>query len=274
MGDKTKERTAPFYLALEEALRRRGLTLNEVCPPDDALARRALEEYGAIFLACERVCVPHRVIFRDEAEVGDFQQRAGARTEIFGGVPVTLQPAAMEALILAREELQGAGLDLTPRGGLEASRRTYSDTLRLWQSRVLPALRHWTDQGRLLPEEAERIRRLSPHEQAMIILDYEARGLFFSKCFSKPIMRSVALPGASQHLTMLALDINEFQDARVRHVLMRHGWFQTVLDDLPHFTFLGLEENELPHHGLKSIRSADQIFWTPDLGDENVSIDS
>ena len=59
---------------------------------------------------------------------------------------------------------------------------------------------------------------------------------------------------------------NEFPDARVREILAAEGWFQTVLSDLPHFTFLGLAENELPDRGLKSLRVNGQKFWIPDVG--------
>ena len=65
---------------------------------------------------------------------------------------------------------------------------------------------------------------------------------------------------------MLAFDANEFQDRRVREILAEHGWFQTVLSDLPHFTFLGLDEAELPGRGLKQTEVHNQIFWIPDVG--------
>jgi hypothetical protein len=64
---------------------------------------------------------------------------------------------------------------------------------------------------------------------------------------------------------MVAFDVNEFSDARVRELLADHGWFQTVLSDLPHFTFLGLREDELPSRGLKSVEVAGQKFWIPDV---------
>src|SRR5438309_1046001 len=53
---------------------------------------------------------------------------------------------------------------------------------------------------------------------------------------------------------------------RVREILATHGWFQTVLSDLPHFTFLGLNEDELPGRGLKRIEVHTQVFWIPDVG--------
>jgi len=64
---------------------------------------------------------------------------------------------------------------------------------------------------------------------------------------------------------MLAFDASEFQDARVRETFARHGWFQTVLTDLPHFTYLGLEESELPTHGLRRVEEFGQTFWVPDI---------
>jgi len=43
------------------------------------------------------------------------------------------------------------------------------------------------------------------------------------KSLDKSIIYSVAPPGASQHLSMLALDVKEFQNAKVRETLARHG---------------------------------------------------
>ena len=52
---------------------------------------------------------------------------------------------------------------------------------------------------------------------------------------------------------------------RVREILAKHGWFQTVLSDLPHFTFLGLKEKDLPKHGLRSLEINGQVFWIPNV---------
>jgi hypothetical protein len=80
------------------------------------------------------------------------------------------------------------------------------------------------------------------------------------------VLYSIAAPGTSQHIAMLAFDANEFSDARVRAILAQHGWFQTVLSDLPHFTFLGLTEAELTDRGLKRVEVDGQRFWIPDVG--------
>ena len=96
------------------------------------------------------------------------------------------------------------------------------------------------------------------------ILKLEAAGLFFSSNLKKPILASAAAPGASQHLSMLALDIREHDQPKVRAALARHGWFQTVPGDLPHFTFLGVREEDLPALGLKKITTGQRVYWVFD----------
>lgn len=259
---------SPFYAALARSLSWRGLRLEEVCRAGDALERRVLEEYGAMFMADASVRVPTRCIFSSEKEVSEFQRAATFRAEIFSEWTVELQPAAMESLVKAREEVRREGLDITPRDGSEAGRRGYSDTLRLWQTRFLPALDYWTAQGRLSTEQAARLRSLPPARQVAEVLELEKDGIFFSKDFSKTVLQSVAAPGTSPHLSMYAFDAVEFKDATLRRILARHGWFQTVASDLPHFTFLGLEEDELPAHGLRPVEVDGQLFWIPELREE------
>lgn len=254
---------APFYAALRSSLARCGISFDGFCPTGDVVARRVLEEYGAMFVA-EGVSLPPACVFEHAEEVERFQREAGWLAADMGGVMVELQPAAMRALLEASTEAHDNGLEITPRGGSEAGRRGFDDSLRLWRSRCDPALEHWCAQGRLSEEEAARVGGLSMREQVAAVLELEQSGLFFSKDLKKSILQSVAAPGASQHLAMLAFDATEFEDARVRDVLARHGWFQTVLSDLPHFTYLGLKESELPARGLRRIESGEQTFWTPD----------
>ena len=256
---------APFYEALAAALARRGLDLADFCPQGDCVAARVLEEYGAMFLA-EGVELPSVCIFETGEAVRRFQEGAGWSTEEVGGATIELQPRAMKALLEAREEALAAGLDITPRGGVEAARRSFEDSLRLWRSRCDPALEHWCASGSLAAEEAERVRGLPLREQVAAVLELERGGLFFSKCFAKSILQSVAAPGASQHLAMLAFDALQFRDPRVREIFGRRGWFQTVRSDLPHFTYLGLPERELPARGLRPVEEYGQQFWVPDIG--------
>jgi hypothetical protein len=64
---------------------------------------------------------------------------------------------------------------------------------------------------------------------------------------------------------MLALDVSEHADQTVRAILARHGWFQTVILDLPHFTYLGVRAAELPELGVREVKCGNRIFWIPDL---------
>jgi hypothetical protein len=257
-------RRAPFAAALARSLARLGVSVERFCAADDAVARRVLAEYGAMFVA-EGVRLPTACLFENEEEVERFQREAGWAADEVGGVLIELQPAPMEALRRARAEALAAGLDITPRGGSEAARRGFDDSLRLWRSRCHPALDHWCATGRLDSAEAERLRGLPTREQVAAVLELERGGIYFSTDFSKSILYSVAAPGASQHLSMLAYDATEYRDPRVRRLLARHGWFQTVLSDLPHFTYLGLAEEELPARGLRRVAVDEQEFWIPDL---------
>ena len=257
--------SSPFYVALRSALKRRGVRPEDLCDANDAVERRLLAEYGAMFLAVESVRVPPRCMFSSEEECARFQAEVEPAAAEIAGARVELQRAALDALLAAREEARAAGLEITPRGGEEAARRSYADTLRLWASRVTPALAHWVALDALAPDEAERLRTLSSKEQIAAVLAEEERGNFFSKDLSRTILSSVAAPGASQHLAMLAFDAVEFREARVREIMGRHGWFQTVLYDLPHFTFLGVREKELRTLGLKRVEDCGQTFWIPNI---------
>jgi hypothetical protein len=255
-----------FYTALEDALARCGAAIDNLSPPHDPIARRVLHDYGAMFVASEAVTPPPVCVFTTEEEVSEFQERAGYQPATIGEAVIELQPAATAALLNARSAAQAEGLDITPRDGAEAARRSYADTVRLWNSRFLPALDHWSGLGKLTERETERLRGLPINEQVAEVLELEKEAIFFSKDFSKSVLYSIAAPGTSQHIAMLAFDSNEFLDGRVREIFAQHGWFQTVLSDLPHFTFLGLKEEELPARGLKSVEVHGQRFWIPDVG--------
>ena len=190
---------------------------------------------------------------------------AGFEAELIGYDEVELQPEALKSLNKARKEAQKEGLDITPRDGAEAARRGYEDSVRLWNSRFEPALDYWLSQGRLTEEQVTRLRGLPLSQQVAEVLELEKTGIYFSKDLSKSILYSIAAPGASQHIAMLAFDVNEFDNPRVREIMGKHGWFQTVLSDLPHFTYLGLKEKDLPKNGLRSLEINGQVFWIPNV---------
>ncbi len=232
--------------------------------PTDAVGQRLLKEYGALFVARGGAIPPKTVIFKSEREVSAYQANLSKSKENIGGFAIELQTAAMKNLKDAIAEVEKNNLTITPRGA-DAAKRNYAHTVTLWASRVNPALAYWVEKGVLNETEASKIRSLSPFNQVPEIFKLEARGMFCSKDLSKSIVYSVAPPGTSQHLSMLALDVNEHGDLKVRDVLAEHGWFQTVVSDLPHFTFLGVSENQLSKLGLQKISDGGRYFWLPNL---------
>lgn len=229
--------------------------------PVTKVERRLLKEYGAMFVA-KSVIVPDRVLFQNASNVRSFQSTLNSTKAEIGEFVVELQAVAMKALQAAIGDATASGLTITPRGQ-DSAARDYDETVELWASRVIPGMRHWVSNGRLGSNEAERILALEPSEQVSEIFELEEDGIFFAKDLSKPIMYSVAPPGASQHLSMLAFDAAEYESSDVREILAKHRWYQTVVSDLPHFTFLGIEENNLGDVGLKKVLNGGRTFWLP-----------
>jgi hypothetical protein len=237
-----------------------GLILPE---PSDIVLSRILKDYGAIFVARGGVILPPKIMFENAEECAAWQASVPTSRENFGVVNVELQDAAMRALIAARNEMRSKNLNVTARGTW-AARRDYADTVKIWLTRVVPGLAFWTQRGKISPAEAARIRSLAAPLQVAEILRLEANNIFFSKDFSKSILYSATAPGCSQHLSMLAIDLNENANPTVRRILAKHGWYQTVISDLPHFTFLGAAEEELPGLGLKKISKENRVYWIPE----------
>lgn len=255
-----------FYDALNQTLAAHGASLAALFNREDALERRLLEDYGAVFLARrDRVLPPPVLIFTDAEQVLKFQTKATAASAYLAGAKIELQPAALRALLAARETALAENLEITPRDGAEAGRRLFEDTTRLWNSRFFPALDYWQNRGRLTAADIRDLKVLPIREQVAAVLELEKEGIFFNTFFNNSILYSVAAPGASQHLSMLAFDANEFGDKRVRKILAEHGWFRTVKGDAPHFTFLGAGENDLPRLGLKKIKTGDGEYWIPNV---------
>lgn len=232
--------------------------------PTDDVGRKLFKEYGSVFVAKGGVTPPKIVVFKDDSEVSKFQSAAPSSQETVSGVSIELQSAAMKALNDAVTEAKQSGASITPKGA-DAAKRTYPDTVGLWASRVDPGLEHWSGNGRISAADAERIRSLPPFDQVSEIFKLESQGIYFAKDLSKSIIYSVAPPGSSQHLSMLALDVAEHENTKVRAIMAKHGWFQTVISDLPHFTFLGASEGELPKLGLKRISNSGRTYWIPDI---------
>ena len=229
--------------------------------------RRLFAEYGAIFVTA--ATPPPALIFNDTVEVEKFQSSLRVAGAALGDHFIELQYEAMKDLTRAATEIQDRGGCLTARAS-DAGRRSFEDTVRLWTRNVTHGLDHWESLSRINSARAHEIRNLPSVSQVEVILELEeVEQLYFGTYFDRSILYSVAAPGASQHLSMLAFDVTEFQDEAVEQTLNRLGWYRTVANDLPHFTFLGHSEDALPKLGLKRVArlydGRNYNFWIPEL---------
>ena len=231
----------------------------------DALANRVFAEYGAVYAADRTVQLPTQCLFSNDDEVAAFQKTVRTIVSYVGRSQIELQEPAMKELLNAIAEIEARGRRITPLDGSIAGRRSFADTGRLWNSRFHRALDHWVRQGRIDAAESDAFRWQPFRKQAEQVLKWEAAEICFSTDFSRSIFASTAPPGASQHLAMLAFDVVQYGDPEVRGVLNDHGWYQTVINDPPHFTFLGVKQNELPARGLKNIVRGGHSYWVPNM---------
>lgn len=233
--------------------------------PTDSVGQKMLKEYGAMFVAKSGAVAPPKVVFNNEGEVSSWQSGISKSTEKIGGATIELQTPAMKALKEAIDDAKQNGTSITPRGGSDAAKRNYAGTVTNWESRVTPGLAHWVGKGKITQADANRIKALAIPEQIAEIFKLESQGIYFAKDLSKSIIYSVAPPGTSQHISMLAFDVTEHENSKVRDILAKYGWFQTVVSDLPHFTFLGVSETELTKLGLKKVSDGGRTYWLPAL---------
>ena len=260
------QQTPNFRTVVEKRLKDKYKTdLSKICAVDtDPVAERVFRDYGAVFVS-NGVITPPNCMLDSESAVQAFQSVTAPDTATVGGVTVTLQKAAMKAYLEARAEALRSGLAISPRGGSEASTRSYSKTVDLWKSRFVPGLAYWQRKRRITRAEAAAAVCAPIREQVEMVLEWETNGIYFSTDFSKSILYSVAIPGASQHCFMLALDVEQFANKQVRQIMAAHGWFQTVKSDLPHFTYLGVAESDLSSLGLTPVTIGGQKFWIPNM---------
>lgn len=243
-----------------------GIKLSEVCDIDnDPIAMRVFADYGAIFVAGGGVLFPTKCIFANETEVRAYQSNAGSKSAEIGGVLIELQEPAMNALLEAQKEAAKKNLKITVRDGAEGGARSYEKTVELWNSRFFPALNYWVQKGKIAPGDAAAAKAMPIQRQVAQVLKWEEKKLWFSTNRSISIFYSTAPPGASQHVFMLALDVEQYGNKQIRDILAKYGWFQTVKNDLTHFTYLGLEKSDLPKHGLKRKVIGGQEFWIPNM---------
>lgn len=258
---KQPKRVTGFRNNLTEHVARYGHTIRDVVDESNSVERRILNEYGAVFLT--KAVPPSKVMFTSDFEVDQFQAKAGVSNVNIGGIRVELQSEASKALLAASSEARQQGLNITPRDPTDSARRSYAQTRKLWNGRFNGACEHWQRQGKLTAAKVKELKSMPIKQQVAAVLELEESGIYFSTDFRKSILYSVAAPGTSQHLSMLAFDVKEFGSERVRSILAKHGWFRTVQSDAPHFTYLGYRESDLESLGLKKISVGG--FWIPNV---------
>jgi hypothetical protein len=233
-----------------------------------SVERRLFGEYGAVFTTT--ATPPPCVIFAGAAEVERYQASLAVQRARIGDHEIELQSDAMEAILSAAQDIEIKGGRLTARAS-DAGARSYQDTVGLWVRNVTRGVAHWESLGRISPDRAQVILDLAPVDQVAVILDMEqTEQLYFGTFFDKSILYSVAAPGASQHLSLLAFDVAEYEEGEVERVLGIHGWYRTVPNDLPHFTYLGHQRAMLADQGLTLVArqygKSTYRFWVPNLG--------
>ncbi|QIR40080.1 peptidase M15 [Tolypothrix sp. PCC 7910] len=181
-----------------------------------------LRKYGAPFINQKaETKLPPKVMFANEQETKEFQSTL-EMVKVNGTNDCYLQQSAGLAFNKARA-LQN--IPLKSGYGSGDCTRTFTTNLRFWNkyanSRTLDKVR----QGK-----------------------------------ETAILGVVAPPGSSQHLWGLAIDLR-VSNPKQRQALNQNGWFQTVENDIPHWTYLGLTEAELPVFGFKKQVVRGITYW-------------
>jgi D-alanyl-D-alanine dipeptidase len=185
-----------------------------------------LRAYGAAFVNQEpEIKLPPKVILANEQETKDFQTTL-TMGKVDGTNDCYLQKSAASALNKAKSAVR---IPLKSGYGGGDCTRTFATNLRFW--------RKYANNTTL-----ERVRQ--GKETA--------------------ILGVVAPPGASQHLWGLAIDLRVSNQAQ-RQALNKNGWFQTVENDVPHWTYVGLTEENLPQFGFKNQIVRGITYWITPL---------
>lgn len=243
----------------------RAATARFMAWPASSLEERLLREYGAPIAAADsQLRRPSAIVYFDATDVTREQQRLGLDSAVIGTDTITLQAPALRALRTAMDRARRLRLRITVVGDRSASLRHYLDTELFWNVRVDRRLARLSEAGRMTAGRADTVRTLPVREQMERVLALENDGYCFGGSGEKTILHSVAAPGSSQHLFGYAVDVAEHDNVRVRRLLVEAGFRQTVLDDQPHFTWLGSQTDaQLRGAGLVPVRHGGRIYWVP-----------
>lgn len=258
-----------FIPSLTARLSKRGIAIGKFYNGSSLVEKRVMSEYGAIFLNSDMsVVMPNRCIFASEAEVTAFQGRAKISKQTVGGRAIELQQPAMNALLKAIGE---AGQDARVKPvNANPARRSFAAVQSSWNEAVRAGADYWTGKSnkngkKFTAADAKALKSLTGEPQIKRVFELEAEGFSFHPEHNRSIVVYTAIPGASQHLLMLALDIDDAGSQKTRAALGANGWFRTVYRDRPHYTYLGLKRNELASNGLVMKEFDSKEFWVPKI---------
>ncbi|MBD2561972.1 D-alanyl-D-alanine carboxypeptidase family protein [Nostoc linckia FACHB-391] len=185
-----------------------------------------LRAYGAVFVNQDvEIKLPPKYIFANEQETQEFQTTL-TMGHVDGTRDCYLQKSAADALNKARS-LQK--IPLKSGYGSGDCTRTFNTNLRFWHKYANEQILAKVKEGK-----------------------------------ETKILGLVAPPGTSQHLWGLAIDLRVGSKEQ-RKALNENGWFQTVENDVPHWTYVGLTEESLPLFGFKRQVFRGITYWITPL---------
>jgi D-alanyl-D-alanine carboxypeptidase len=185
-----------------------------------------LRMYGAVFVNPDiGIKLPQKDIFASEQETQDFQATL-TMGHVDGTNDCYLQKSAADALNKARVQQH---IPLKSGYGSGDCTRTFNTNLRFWYKYANNQVLTKVKQGK-----------------------------------ETKILGLVAPPGTSQHLWGLAIDLRVGSKEQ-RKALNQNSWFQTVENDIPHWTYVGLSEENLPLFGFKRKAIRGINYWITPL---------
>ncbi|MDZ8228095.1 D-alanyl-D-alanine carboxypeptidase family protein [Nostoc sp. ChiVER01] len=185
-----------------------------------------LRAYGAVFVNQDiGIKLPQKNIFANEQETQEFQDSL-TMSHVDGTKDCYLQKSAADALNKARIQQQ---IPLKSGYGSGDCTRTFNTNLRFWYKYANNQILAKVQQGK-----------------------------------ETKILGLVAPPGTSQHLWGLAIDLR-VSTKEQRKALNQNGWFQTVQHDVPHWTYMGLSEENLPLFGFNKQIVQGITYWITPL---------
>ncbi|MBW4633938.1 MAG: D-alanyl-D-alanine carboxypeptidase family protein [Iphinoe sp. HA4291-MV1] len=185
-----------------------------------------LRAYGSVFVNQKpEIKLPQKVVFTNEQETKQFQSTL-ILSKVNGTSNCYLQKLATDALNRARTQVQ---IPLKSGYGTSDCTRSFATNLRFWQKYANNNTLEQVRQGKEIK-----------------------------------ILGVVAPPGASQHIWGLAVDLRVSNEVQ-KQALNQNGWYQTVENDIPHWTYVGLSEEKLTELGFQNKVVRDITYWVTPL---------